>query len=46
MMSYNNRDITIEESNITFLYRKIEAFVRGFNHLNNFRKNHYVPPDQ
>ena len=46
MRTYNHPDIIITEPEITFLFRKIEAFVRGFNQLIVFRKNHYVPPDQ
>ena len=46
LCSRNHPDIVVDNTEVAFLYRKIEAFVRGFNQINFFRKSHSVPPDQ
>jgi len=40
MRSYNDSSLTLEVIDYNFLYRKIEAFVRGFCTLNKRKTDH------
>jgi hypothetical protein len=46
MKSHNHPEIHMTDSELEFLYRRVEAFVRGMNQFASVRKVHYVPPDQ
>jgi hypothetical protein len=40
MRSHNHPEVEVTGSEINLLYRRIEAFVRGYNHFSLFRKQH------
>jgi hypothetical protein len=40
MKSYNDPELTLQVSDYNFLYRKFEAFVRGFCTLNKRKVDH------